>query len=257
VTVDPRFAGIVRLYGIDAFQRFQAATVLIAGIGGVGSWVAESLARTGIGHLVLVDADDLCVTNTNRQIHAIDGQFGRPKVLAMAERLRSIHSEIRVTTIPEFYSERNSREIFTPRPDAVVDAIDAIRAKCHLLATCREMAIPTVSSGAAGGRIDPTRIRIDDLARGGRDPLLAAVRRKLRTEHGFPSSPARGEAVLYGIDAVFSDEPARYPTCDGGVSGERPADMSGAIGCDAGYGSVTHVTAAFGFACAARILDRL
>ena len=257
MSVDPRFAGIVRLYGIDAFQRFQNATVLIAGIGGVGSWAAESLARSGVGHLVLVDGDDLCITNTNRQIHAIEGHYGRPKVGVMAARLRAIHPEIRLTQVAEFYSERNSAEILAHRPDAVVDAIDALRAKCHLLAKCREMAVCTVTSGAAGGRIDPNRIRIDDLSRGGRDPLLAAVRRKLRADHGFPISPARGEPVPYGIDAVFSDEPARYPTCDGGVSSERPSEMSGAIGCDAGYGSVTHVTAAFGLACAARVLDRL
>ncbi|MCU0794657.1 MAG: tRNA threonylcarbamoyladenosine dehydratase [Akkermansiaceae bacterium] len=257
MTVDPRFAGIVRLYGLDVFQRFQAATVIVAGIGGVGSWTAEALARSGVGHLVLVDADDLCVTNTNRQIHALEGQFGRSKVRVMAERLRLIDPQIRITEIPEFYSEKNSAAILDTAPAAVVDAIDSLRAKCHLLAACRERALVTVTSGAAGGRIDPTRIRIDDLARGGRDPLLASVRRKLRTEYGFPGSPARGEPVLYGIDAVFSDEAARYPTCDGGVSGERPAEMSGAIGCDAGYGSVTHLTAAFGFACAARVLDRL
>lgn len=252
-----RLSGIARLYGRASFEKFLNATVLVAGIGGVGSWTAESLARSGIGHLILVDPDDLCVTNTNRQIHALDGTFGRPKVDAMGDRLKAINPDIQVTLVPSFYSERTAGEIFEHQPDAVVDAIDSLRAKCHLLAACRERNLPAVTSGAAGGRTDPTRLKIDDLSRSGRDALLASVRKKLRTDFGFPPAPAKGDPEPFGIDAVFSDERPVYPTCDGETSHHRPADLPGAIGCDAGYGSATHVTAAFGLACAARILDRL
>lgn len=252
-----RLSGIVRLYGRVSFEKFLASTVLIAGIGGVGSWAAESLARSGIGHLILIDPDDLCLTNTNRQIHAHDGTYGRSKVEVMATRLRTINPDLRVTSIASFYSERTADEIFDHAPDAVVDAIDSLRAKCHLLTACRERGLPAVTSGAAGGRIDPTRIRVDDLSRSGRDALLASVRRKLRTEHGFPPAPAKGDPEPFGIEAVFSDERPVFPTCDGETSHDRPVDLPGAIGCDAGYGSCTHVTAAFGLACAARILERL
>nr|WP_184018946.1 tRNA threonylcarbamoyladenosine dehydratase [Haloferula luteola] len=248
---------MVRLYGRRAFENFLSSTVLIAGIGGVGSWTAESLARSGIGHLILVDPDDLCLTNTNRQIHALDGNYGRPKVDAMAERLRAIHPEIRITCLPAFYSERSAEEIFSHGPMAVVDAIDSLRAKCHLLAECRQRGLPTVTSGAAGGRVDPTRIRVDDLSRSGRDPLLSSVRRQLRTDFDFPPGSAKGDIEPFGIEAVFSDEPAVYPTCEGEISHERPSNLAGAIGCDAGYGSATHVTAAFGLTCAARILEAL
>ncbi|GAA5484042.1 tRNA threonylcarbamoyladenosine dehydratase [Haloferula sargassicola] len=252
-----RLSGIIRLYGRDAFEKFLSSTVLVAGIGGVGSWVAESLARSGIGHLILVDPDDLCVTNTNRQIHALDGNFGRAKVDAMADRLRAIHPEIRITPVASFYSERTSDEILGLGPDAVVDAIDSLRAKCHLLAACRQRQLPTITSGAAGGRTDPTRLRVDDLSRSGRDALLASVRRKLRDEHGFPPAASKGDPEPFGIQAVFSDERPVYPTCEGGTSHERPANLPGAIGCDAGYGSCTQVTAAFGLVCASRILDLL
>lgn len=252
-----RFAGIARLYGKPALDTFRHARVAVVGLGGVGSWAAESLARSGVGALTLVDPDDLCVTNTNRQVHAHEGNYGRPKTAALAKRLHAIHADLAIVEFPTFYSPASADEILSDRPDAVIDAIDSLRAKCHLLARCRSLGIPVVTSGAAGGRRDATRIRVDDLARCGRDPLLASVRRHLRADFGFPKAPERGEAADFGIDAVFSDEPPVYPTCDGGTSTERPAELPGAIGCDAGYGSVTHVTAAFGLAAAGRILDLL
>ncbi len=252
-----RFSGIARLYGTAALARFRAARVAVVGLGGVGSWCAESLARSGIGHLVLIDPDDLCLTNTNRQLHAHEGNFGRPKTAALAKRMLTINPEIQLSELHAFYSPATADDLFSDPPDAVVDAIDSLRAKCHLLARCRELGVPAVTSGAAGGRTDATRIRVADLARTSRDPLLASVRKRLRSEHGFPKAPERGEPVAFGIDAVFSDEAPVYPTCDGEVSAERPADLPGAIGCDAGYGSVTHVTATFGLAAAGRILEKL
>ncbi|MFC7336968.1 ThiF family adenylyltransferase [Haloferula chungangensis] len=252
-----RLSGIARLYGIAPFERFQKSTVLVVGIGGVGSWAAESLARSGIGHLILVDPDDLCVTNTNRQVHAQDGTFGRPKTSAMTERLRAINPEIRITEYQAFLSEKNVAEILDAAPDAVVDAIDSVRAKCHLLAGCHQRDIPVISSGAAGGRRDPTQIRVLDLAYSGRDTLLASVRRKLRDDHGFPKGSQSSESPPFGIEAIFSNEMAVYPTCEGGVSHERPADQPAGLRCDAGYGSVTHVTATFGLIAAGRVLEWL
>ncbi|MGB6220692.1 tRNA threonylcarbamoyladenosine dehydratase [Haloferula sp.] len=257
MSASERLSGIARLYGNAAFERFQDSTVLIVGIGGVGSWAAESLARSGIGHLILVDPDDLCVTNTNRQVHAQEGTYGRPKTGAMTERLRAINPEIRITEYQAFLSEKNVAEILDAAPDAIVDAIDSVRAKCHLLAASHQRRIPIISSGAAGGRRDPTQIRVLDLAYSGRDTLLAAVRRKLRDQHGFPKAPMGTDAKPFGIEAIFSNEPALYPTCDGGVSHERPGDQPAGLRCDAGYGSVTHVTASFGFIAAGRVLEWL
>ncbi|MGE9271273.1 MAG: tRNA threonylcarbamoyladenosine dehydratase, partial [Verrucomicrobiales bacterium] len=163
MNLEERLSGIARLYGHKAFQNFQQASVTIVGVGGVGSWAAESLARSGIGTLTLVDPDDLCVTNTNRQIHALEGQYGRPKTSALAERLRLIQPDIEIHEIQAFYSEKSVDEVLEPPANAVIDAIDSIRAKCHLLATCYERHIPIISSGAAGGRRDPTRISVADL----------------------------------------------------------------------------------------------
>lgn len=252
-----RLSGIARLYGTGAFDKFQASCVMVVGIGGVGSWAAESLARSGIGKLVLVDPDDLCITNTNRQIHAIEGTYGKPKVAVMSERLKQIQPGVEIIEQAIFYSERTTEELFACEPLAVIDAIDSIRAKCQLLAECRLRQIPIITSGAAGGRRDPTRIRVADLAHTSKDSLLAATRKKLRNEHGFPKAPERGPAPEFGIEAVYSEETPVYPTCDGEVSHERPESLPGSLKCDAGYGSATHVTATFGFAAAGRVLEWL
>lgn len=252
-----RFSGIARLYGTAALERFRRSHVLIVGIGGVGCWIAESLARSGIGRITLVDADDLCVTNTNRQIHAHDGNYGRPKVTAMADRLRAIQPGIRVDERAEFLSERTADGLLTADIDLVIDAIDAVRAKCLLLAKCREKALPVIACGGAGGRRDPLQIRVQDLARTGHDALLLAVRRKLRNDYGFPKSPEGQKVRKFGIEAVFSEEPPLYPTCEGEVSHDKPEELPSGLRCDAGYGTVTHVVAAFAMIAAGRALERL
>ena len=252
-----RFSGIARLYGMAALGRFRAATVTVVGLGGVGCWAAEALARSGIGTLILVDPDDLCVTNTNRQLHALEGTFGRPKASVLAERLRAIQPEITLLEHQAFFLEKTAARLLDPAPDAVVDAIDSLRAKCQLLATCHARGIPVITSGAAGGRRDPGRVRVDDLCRSRQDPLLAAVRKKLRGEFGFPRADSRGKGRKFGIEAVFSEESPLYPTCEGGVSPLRPQDLPGGLRCDAGYGSVTHVTASFGLTAAGRVLEWL
>jgi tRNA A37 threonylcarbamoyladenosine dehydratase len=199
-----RFSGIGRLYGLTALEKFRRAHVAVVGIGGVGCWAAECLARSGIGKLTLIDADDLCVTNTNRQIHALDGTYGKPKVGVMAQRLRAIQPEIEVTERQEFLSDRNVDGFLDGGFDAVIDAIDAVRAKCVLLARCRERQVPVVACGGAGGRRDASLIRVADLARTRDDALLMAVRKRLRDEHGFPKARAGEKIRKFKIEAVFA-----------------------------------------------------
>jgi tRNA A37 threonylcarbamoyladenosine dehydratase len=253
-----RFGGIARLYGEAALERFFTARVAVIGIGGVGSWAVESLARSGIGRLTLVDLDEICVTNVNRQLHAMDGQIGRQKTEAMAERARAIHPTAEVAVVPRFFTGQSAGDILAAGFDAVIDAIDSTRHKALLVAECRRRGIFTVTCGGAGGRRDPTRIRVADLAHSGKDPLLHQLRRTLRREFGFPKTPLGAKPAPFGMDAVFSDEPPYYPSCGGTVTRERPETAGGQrLGCENGLGSVTHVTAAFGMIAAGRVLERL
>jgi len=255
---DPdRFGGISRLYGESSLACFQRARVAVIGVGGVGSWAVESLARSGIGHLTLVDLDEICVSNVNRQLHAMDGQIGRLKTEAMAERARAIHPGGEVQVVARFFNEKTADEILNLGFDAVIDAIDSTEHKALLLAECRRRGIISVTCGGAGGRRDPTRIRVDDLAYTGKDPLLHNLRRTLRQQHGFAKVPMRTEPEPMGIEAVFSDEPQWHAQCDGTVSRQR-GDLGGQrLGCSTGLGSATHVTASFGLIAAGRVLEAL
>ncbi|MEO1836824.1 MAG: tRNA threonylcarbamoyladenosine dehydratase [Akkermansiaceae bacterium] len=253
-----RFAGIARLYGEGALRRFRRAHVAIIGIGGVGSWAAESLARSGIGEFTLVDLDDLCITNINRQIHALDQSVGQPKSRVMADRIVSINPTCRVHSKDCFFSERTIEDILHPEAtplDAVIDAIDVFGPKSLLLAGCRERSLPVFSCGAAGGRTDPSMIQTADLSLTYRDALLNQVRRKLRSDYGFPKGEKPKKS--FGITAIFSPEQAVFPHPDGCVSIERPENLPPGLRCDAGYGSATHVTATFGLFAAAEVLKLL
>lgn len=254
-----RFGGVARLYGEPALDCFARARVAVVGIGGVGSWTVECLARSGVGHLTLVDLDEICITNVNRQLHALDGAIGRQKTEAMADRVRAIHPACEVAMVSAFFNERTAEEILGNGFDMVVDAIDTLRHKALLIADCHARGIPVVTCGAAGGRRDPTRIRAADLSVSGGDPLLHSLRRKLRREHGFPSVPMGTKPASMGIDAVFSDEPQVFPDGRGGVSCDRAVTVASGphLGCDAGYGSAAHVTGCFGMIAAGRVLDHL
>jgi tRNA A37 threonylcarbamoyladenosine dehydratase len=254
---DQRFGGIARLYGREALERFMAARVAVIGVGGVGSWAVESLARSGIGHLTLVDLDEICVTNVNRQLHAMDGQIGRQKTEAMAERVAAIHPGCEIRIEQRFFTARSAEEILTEKFDAVIDAIDTTGDKALLLAECARRGLVTVTCGGAGGRRDATRIRVADLAFTGKDPLLHQVRKLLRSGHGFPKVPMGDKPSAMGIEAVFSDEPQVFQQCDGSVSCDRPASGSQRLNCESGLGTVAHVTAAFGMIAAGRVLERL
>jgi tRNA A37 threonylcarbamoyladenosine dehydratase len=231
-----RFAGVSRLYGADLRERFHQATVVVAGLGGVGSWAAEALARTGIGHLVLVDFDHIAESNTNRQLHALEGQYGKAKVQAMSERIQQINPDISLTVCDEFLEPENLDAI-VPKDALVLDATDSVQTKIALVLWATQNNRLLVMCGAAGGKTDPTSVRCDDLSRTEQDALLAKVRQGLRQDHGF----SRNLKKKMGVRAIYSHEP-------------RAGASSGGLACS-GYGSTVMVTAACGLAAAAEILN--
>lgn len=252
-----RFGGVERLYGPQALERFEHAHVAVIGIGGVGSWVVEALARSAIGHLTLIDLDNVAESNTNRQIHALDGNYGKAKVTAMAERITQIDPACRVTQIEDFIELDNMDRLLGGGFDFVVDAIDSVRTKVALIAWCVAHKQPLITVGGAGGQLDPTRLRIDDLALTIQDPLLSKVRAQLRKEHGF----ARGPKARFKVPAVYSDEPLIYPAAATAAGNEESgqdgtdAPARGPVGLNcAGFGSSVCVTAPFGFAAASHVL---
>ena len=250
-----RFGGIARLYGAPALAKFAAAHVCVVGIGGVGSWAAEALARSAVGRITLIDLDHLAESNTNRQIHALDGEFGKAKVQAMAQRIQAINPACVVNGIEEFVSEENVAALLPPC-DAVLDAIDNVRAQAALIARCRAAGIAIVTTGAAGGRRDPTRIQVADLALTLQDALASRLRARLRKEYGFTREPKR----KFGVECVFSAEPVIRPEIDRPACDvdEAPGDDHGPQGLNcAGYGSAVTVTASFGLTAAARVLEGL
>jgi len=251
-----RFGGIERLYGSGSLAKLAAARVCVVGVGGVGSWVVEALARSGVGRLCLIDADEVCVSNSNRQLQAMVGNFGRLKVEALRERCLAISPAMQVEAAAEFLTPSSLERHLDRRFDLVIDACDSFRVKVEAIAFCRRRRIPLITVGSAGGRCDPTKILIRDLSRTEHDAMLALVRKKLRAEFGFPRNVKRS----FGVPAVFSLENVRYPQPDGSVCGLRPrldADASLKLDCGAGLGAATHVTAAFGMAAAGRALSRL
>ncbi len=231
-----RFGGVSRLYGPVLRERFLNATVVVAGLGGVGSWAAEALARTGIGHLVIIDFDHISESNTNRQLHAIEGQFGKAKVEAMRERILQINPEINLTACDEFLEPENLDRLI-PANALILDATDSVQTKIALSVWAVKNNRALVMCGAAGGKSDPTSVRCEDLSRTEQDALLAKVRQGLRQDHGF----SRNLKKKIGIRAIYSHEP-------------RAGASSGGLACS-GYGSTVMVTAACGLAAAAEILN--
>ncbi|AOS43460.1 tRNA threonylcarbamoyladenosine dehydratase [Lacunisphaera limnophila] len=248
-----RFGGLGRLYGTAALPRLQAAHVAVIGVGGVGSWVVEGLARSGIGAITLIDLDDVCVTNVNRQLPALDGNIGRPKVTALAERVRLINPACRVTAVAEFFTVESAPRLLESRYAWVVDCIDAVTNKAHVLAECGKRGQRVVTVGGAGGKRDATRIRVGDLGGAHGDDLLKMVRRKLRRDHGF----AKGEGNDYGIPCVSSQERPVFPWADGTCASEPEAGSNLRLDCASGFGTAVFVTAAFGFAAAGEVVRRV
>jgi tRNA threonylcarbamoyladenosine dehydratase len=255
-----RFDRIGRLVGDAGMERLLGAHVMVVGLGGVGSFAVEALARSGIGRLTLVDFDRVCITNSNRQVQAVQGAIARPKADVLAERVRLINPQARPEPEAVFYSARTSDALLDRNPDFVVDAIDNVTAKCHLLAACKQRGLKVVTSTGASGRMDPTAVRVVDLSETKVDPLADAVRRALRLKHGFPAYPQ-----LFGIPAVYSAEPPAVPhdlTYDGGT-GFRcvcPGGNNDVHGCEDRrviYGTAGFVTGTFGLACASVVVRAL
>lgn len=241
-----RFGGVTRLYGAEGAERLRQASVCVVGIGGVGSWSAEALARSGIGRITAVDLDMVAESNTNRQIHALGDSYGKAKVEAIAERIRAINPDCEVSCIEDFVTPENVGQLLDRDFSVVIDAIDQVRAKAAMIAFCRRRKTPIIVAGAAGGQIDPTQIRVADLSQTVQDPLLAKVRSLLRREYGFP----RDTKKKFGVSAVFSTEPLRYPEANNACDTERgPAGLN----C-AGFGSSVCVTSVFGMAAAAQAI---
>jgi tRNA A37 threonylcarbamoyladenosine dehydratase len=241
---DSRFAGIQRLYSAEGLERLRRARVCVVGIGGVGSWAAEALARSAVGQITLVDLDDICASNMNRQLHALEGVVGQPKVTIMAARIEAINPSCQVRTVQEFFNEASAADILQTRFDWVLDAIDQVANKCLLIAQCRQKEIPVISSGGAGGRKNPLEIELADLSQITGDELLQQVRRRLRQEHGFTRDPM----TSFNVPCVFSRERPVYPAgCEAG----------GGFNCDSGYGAASFVTGAFGFAAASCIVSNI
>jgi tRNA A37 threonylcarbamoyladenosine dehydratase len=246
-----RFGGIARLYGERALERFRKAHVCVIGVGGVGSWIVEALARSAIGRLTLIDLDNVAESNINRQIQALSSTIGMPKIEALKQRIALINPYCEVELVEDFIDPDNIPQMVgTDRFDYVVDAIDSVKAKAALIAHCSQHAIPLIVIGGAGGQTDPTKIEVRDLARTEQEPLLKKVRKILRARYGF----AKGEKNKYHIDAVFSMEPLRYP--EAGDACEIDANSITGLNC-AGFGSSMVVTATFGMVAAGHLLRKL
>ena len=248
-----RFGGIARLYGTHALETFTKSHVAIIGIGGVGSWAAESLARSGIGKITMVDLDEICVTNINRQLHSMDGEIGKQKTRVMAERITLINPECEVVCEQTFFNEKTSDRLLDQGYDHVIDAIDLMMQKAFLLAECKKRNIPVVSCGGSGGKIDPSTIKVADIAHVSNDALIHKVRSRLRSKFGFPKA-VNYKAPKFNIEAIFFDEAAIFPEaqeCDI----HQSTNMR--LNCTNGFGSVTHMTATQGLFAASRVLKNL
>jgi tRNA A37 threonylcarbamoyladenosine dehydratase len=254
-----RFDRMGRLVGDAAMEKLFASHVAVIGLGGVGSWAAESLARSGIGKLTVVDFDEVCITNGNRQIHALQGLVGKKKAEVMGERLRKINPQASIVDKAVFYNEQTSAEILGERPDFVIDAIDNITAKCHLLATCRKLGVPVITAAGASARLDPLQIKVTDLALTHSDPMAHQVRKVLRQQHDFPRD---GE---FGISCVFSEEEVMIPeelkydqgegfkcVCPQGQNDLHSCEKRRVI-----YGTASFVTGSFGLVMASHVVKKL
>jgi len=244
-----RFGGIARLYGNQNFIKLQQAHICVVGIGGVGSWVAEALARNGIGNITLIDLDDICVTNINRQIHALTSTIGLSKVDVMAERIKAINPECNVHCIEDFVTQENISQLLSKQFHYIIDAIDSVNIKSAMIAFCKSNKLPIITVGGAGGQTDPSKIEICDLSKTYQDPLLAKVKNQLRREYNFPRADLKKAGKRkFSIDAVYSTEQLSYPTSTGEVCHAKQTNEGAMrLDCSGGFGAATHVTASFAF----------
>jgi len=256
-----RFGGIARLYGQQGADFLRNAHFCVIGIGGVGSWVAEALARNGVGNITLIDLDDICITNTNRQIHALTDNIGLSKVEVMKERIMQINPGCQVNAVEDFVTSDNLKELMSINYDYVIDAIDSVNIKTQIIAFCKRNKTPIITIGGAGGQVDPSKISVCDLSQTYQDPLLAKVKNQLRREFNFPRADlAKASKRKFSIDAVFSTEQLRYPDASGDVcfakQQNEQEERSMRLDCSGGFGATTHVTASFAFFAVGRSIDK-
>lgn len=251
VNIQRRFGGVSRLFGEAGLAKLQQSHVVVIGVGGVGSWAVEALARNAIGQLTLVDLDNVAESNFNRQLHAIDGNEGKPKVSAMAERVKAINPNCKTIEIDDFISPENVNTLLPADASVIVDCTDDVKAKIALAAYCQGKHW-LVMSGSAGGRLDATQIKTADLAHVTGDKLLAKIRNQLRRDYQFPSASKNKKARKFGIACVYSDEVVIKPDAVCETDGE----VQSGLHC-AGYGSSVCVTAPFGFTLAQLAIQQL
>jgi tRNA A37 threonylcarbamoyladenosine dehydratase len=249
-----RFSGLLRLFGRVGLDKLSQASVAVIGIGGVGVWSAEALARSGINNITLIDLDDLAMSNVNRQLHALSSTIEQSKVEVMKKRILDINPECEVHAIEDFVTSDNVNDYLHKSFDVVIDAVDSVSAKTAIIAHCKRNKIKVITVGGAGGQIDPTQICVGDLAKTTQDPLLAKVRSELRRHYNFSSNLKR----RFSIEAVYSTEQLRYPMGDGEVSfAKNNAQGSGKMDCSTGFGAFVGVTATFGMVAASRAIAHI
>ena len=252
---EERFASLARLYGVEKLQKIQQAHICVVGIGGVGSWVVEALARSGVGRLSLIDGDDISRSNVNRQCHTMESTIGKMKTEVMKQRVLDINPDCLVQTEELYLNGDNIFDLLLADTsqsfDCVIDAIDRIKHKALIIYFCKRNKLPVVTTGGAGGLLDPSQLEVKDLSRTWNDPLASSVRLALRQVHNFTRNPKRS----FGVPCVFSTEQQRYPDKDGNVGYQKPGVAGLSLDCSFGYGSSVMVTGSFGFIAAAKAIE--
>lgn len=249
-----RFSGLSRLYGEQGLDKLKNSKVCVIGIGGVGSWIAEALARSGINHITMIDLDDVSITNINRQIHALSSSINQSKIAVMAARISDINPDCQTVLIEDFVTPQNVADYLHPAQkfDVVIDAADSVQAKAAIIAHCKRNKIKIICIGGAGGQRDPLQITKGDLAKTIQDPLLAKVRSQLRRFYHFSHNPKRN----FGVECIYSTEQLSYATKDGGIT-QQKQNSQGAnkMDCSTGFGAFVGVTATFGLVATSRAID--
>ncbi len=252
---EERFSSLANVYGEDNLQKLYKAHICVVGVGGVGSWVVEALARSGVGRITLIDGDDISRSNINRQLHALESTIGKMKVQVMKQRVLDINPDCDCQMYEQYLNKNNTFDLLMPEPektyDVVIDAIDRIKYKALMIYFCKRNKIPVIATGGAGGLIDPSQVEIKDLSRTWNDPLASAVRLCLRQVHNFSRDPKRS----FGVPCIYSTEQQRYPDKDGNIGYQKPGIAGLSLDCGFGYGSAVSVTATFGFTAAAKAIE--
>ncbi len=241
-SIDARFKGIEKLYGTQEYNLLKNSSVLIVGIGGIGTWAAEAIARTGIGEITLVDMDEVCVSNINRQLVALENNIGHSKTSIMCERIKLINPECKINNINNFFTAETATKILNKKYDCVIDCIDNPKNKSLLIAACKRTKTPIVVCGGSGGKRDLSKIKITDLNKAKGDHLINSVKELLIKDYNFPI-----QIKPFRIKCVYSDEQRFFPQKDGSVCTVKNDDINGKLDCATGFGAASFITGSFAF----------